>query len=275
MARDALALAGARPVPVAVDAQGIDVAAGRALAPRARLALVTPAHQFPLGHTLSLPRRLALLAWAEAEGAWIVEDDYDGEFRYDGPPPPALKSLDRASRVIHAGTFGKVLFPGLRLGYLVLPEGLVEPLVRARRLLAPLASTLDQATAADFLEEGHFARHVRRMRRLYGERRVALAAALTAAFGERPAGGGEAARRHAPARPPRPRRRRRRAGAARRRRRPGGRAAVAAGGRGADGAGTAARIHQCRDRRGARAGGPAARGACGPLKVVAGAPRRG
>lgn len=185
MARDALALAGARPVPVPVDGEGLDVAAGRALAPRARLALVTPAHQFPLGHTLSLPRRLALLAWAEAAGAWIVEDDYDGEFHYAGRPPPALKSLDRAGRVIHAGTFGKVLFPGLRLGYLVLPETLVEPLLRARRLLAPLAAALDQATAADFLEEGHLARHVRRMRRLYGERRAALAGALTAAFGPR------------------------------------------------------------------------------------------
>jgi GntR family transcriptional regulator/MocR family aminotransferase len=185
MARDALALAGARLVPVPVDEEGIDVAAGLAAAPRARLAVVTPAHQFPLGHTMSLSRRLALLAWAEAASAWIVEDDYDGEFRYDGRPPPALKSLDRAGRVIHAGTFGKVVFPGLRLGYLVLPEALVEPLLRARRLLAPLAAALDQATAADFLEQGHFARHVRRMRRLYAERRAALAAALAASFGPR------------------------------------------------------------------------------------------
>jgi GntR family transcriptional regulator/MocR family aminotransferase len=178
MARDALQLAGARLVPVPVDGDGIDVAAGVARAPDARLAVVTPAHQAPLGVTLALARRLALLSWAARADAWIVEDDYDSEFRYRGRPLAALKSLDEAGRVLYVGTFSKVLFPSLRLGYLVVPDALVERIAAASTLLHAQPAPLNQAITADFIEQGHFARHIRRMRTLYGERRTALVAAL-------------------------------------------------------------------------------------------------
>ena len=184
-ARQRLEASGARLVPVRVDREGMRVAAGVIAAPRARLALVTPAHQSPLGVALSLPRRLALLAWAAEAGAWIVEDDYDGEFHYAGHPLPALKSLDRAERVIYAGTFSKTLFPGLRLGYLVVPQELADAFHRASRNLQGGQPVLEQAVAAAFLAEGHFARHLRRMRTLYAARRKTLATALTATFGER------------------------------------------------------------------------------------------
>jgi GntR family transcriptional regulator/MocR family aminotransferase len=170
---------------VPVDGEGIDVAAGIARAPAARLAVVTPAHQAPLGMPMSLPRRLALLAWAEAAEAFVVEDDYDGEFRYEGRPPAALASLDSAGRVLYAGTFSKTLFPGLRLGYLVVPEPLVGRFERAADLLSPARAAASEMALADFLAEGHFARHVRRMRALYAERRAALAAAVKAVAGER------------------------------------------------------------------------------------------
>jgi len=183
LARHALAAVGARLVPVSVDDEGLDVAAGRTLAPDAGLALVSPSHQSPLGMALSLPRRLQLLDWAAAAGAWIVEDDYDSEFRYVGRPLPPLKSLDRAGRVLYVGTFSKTLFPGLRLGYLVAPPALVPGLVERAALLAPLPGGEAQATLAAFLAEGHFGRHVRRMRQLYARRRAALAAELAAAFG--------------------------------------------------------------------------------------------
>jgi GntR family transcriptional regulator/MocR family aminotransferase len=180
LARQALALAGARLVPVPVDRDGLDVAAGIARAGAARFAVVTPAHQAPLGVMLALPRRLALLAWAARAGAWIIEDDYDSEFRYRGRPLPALKSLDERGRVVYAGTFSKVLFPGLRLGYLVVPDPLVERFALACALLQPQAAPLPQAIAAEFITEGHFARHIRRMRQLYADRRAALVAALRA-----------------------------------------------------------------------------------------------
>ncbi len=187
----ALEVGGASLIPVPVDAEGMRVAAGVSAAPRAKLAVVTPTHQSPLGVSMSLPRRLALLAWAEEARAWILEDDYDAEFRYSGPVPPSLKALDRGDRVIFGGSFSKTLFPGLRLGYLVVPDALVESFARAARLTTRGPSLLEQNVVAAFMAGGHFARHVKRMRGLYGRRRAALAEALSAAgFSvDKPAGG--------------------------------------------------------------------------------------
>ena len=172
--RAALTVAGARIVPVPVDENGLDVARGEALAPLARLAYVTPSHQYPLGVTLSLERRLALLAWAERAGSFLVEDDYDSEFRYTGRPLAAIQGLDSGGRVLYVGTFTKALFPSIRLAYLVAPEDLVDAFVHARTLMDGHTPTLLQAVLADFLAEGHFGVHVRRMRALYHERRDAL-----------------------------------------------------------------------------------------------------
>jgi GntR family transcriptional regulator / MocR family aminotransferase len=185
LARAALERAAITLVPVSVDSEGLRVADGIARARDARLAVVTPSHQAPLGVALSLPRRLALLAWASEAGAYVVEDDYDGEFRYTGRPLPALKSLDRADRVLYAGSFSKVLFPGLRLGYLVLPEKLVATFTSAILSRSAGASTFEQRVVATFMREGYFARHLKRMRSLYAARRQALAEALSAVFGER------------------------------------------------------------------------------------------
>jgi len=184
LARRALVAARARLVPVPVDDDGISIEAAIRRAPQASLAVVTPSHQSPLGVALSLPRRLALLAWAEAHSAWVIEDDYDGEFHYAGRPLPALKSLDRADVVLYAGSFSKVLFPGLRLGYLVVPERLIERF-SAAHLLGGELGRFEQAVVARFMTEGHFARHLKRMRGLYRARRAALTAALAAAFGDR------------------------------------------------------------------------------------------
>jgi GntR family transcriptional regulator / MocR family aminotransferase len=172
LARAALERAGIALVPIRVDSDGLRRVAH---ARDARLAIVTPSHQAPLGVALSLPRRLALLAWASEAGAYVVEDDYDGEFRYTGRPLPALKSLDRADRVLYAGSFSKVLFPGLRLGYLVLPEELVETFSGAILNRSAGASTFEQRVVATFMCEGYFARHLKRMRSLYAARRQALA----------------------------------------------------------------------------------------------------
>lgn len=176
-ARGAFTAAGVRCAPVPIDAEGLSVAAGAARHPGARMAYCTPSHQYPLGVTMSLARRMALLAWARARSAWIVEDDYDSEFRYAGRPLAALQGLDAAGRVIYTGTFSKVLFPAIRLGYLVAPDGAVDAFVAARALADRHPPVLEQAIAAEFLESGHFARHVRRMRALYAERQEALAAA--------------------------------------------------------------------------------------------------
>jgi GntR family transcriptional regulator/MocR family aminotransferase len=185
LARRSLEAAGARIVPVPVDGDGIDVAAGIKRARRARFAVVTPSHQMPLGVALALSRRLALLDWARTAGAWIIEDDYDSEFRYTGRPLPALKSLDRRGSVLYVGTFSKVLFPGLRLGYLVVPSDLVSRFARISRALQPDRALSIEAVVADFIHEGHFARHIRRMRALYARRRLALSEALTDVFGDR------------------------------------------------------------------------------------------
>ncbi len=176
-ARGALTGAGARLVPVPVDEEGLRVSAGMARCADARLAHVSPSHQYPLGATMSLPRRLELLAWASRAGSWVIEDDYDSEFRYTGRPVEALQGLDAEGRVIYVGTFSKVLSPALRLGYLVVPPDLVDPFTAARELADRHAPTVEQATLARFIAEGHFARHVRRMRALYAERQVALVSA--------------------------------------------------------------------------------------------------
>lgn len=165
--------AGATLVRRPVDEAGMVVP--RSSAPNSpRLALVTPSNQFPLAITMSLARRLELLDWAQKEKAWIIEDDYDSEFRFDGRPVPALLSLDREARVIYVGSFSKSLYPGLRLGFLVLPDSLIEAVVEKRRFIDFHPPMLLQAALADFIEEGHFGRHIRRMRKAYGERAEAL-----------------------------------------------------------------------------------------------------
>jgi GntR family transcriptional regulator/MocR family aminotransferase len=176
-ARGALLGAGASLVPVPVDEEGIDVEAGRRAGP-ARLVYVTPSHQFPLGATMSLARRLALLAWAAEADAWVLEDDYDSEYRYSGRPIAAMQGLDPAGRVIYVGTFSKTMFPALRAGYLVVPPALVDPFGAAVRLTGQGVPAADQAALADFITEGHFAAHVRRMRALYAGRREHLVGSL-------------------------------------------------------------------------------------------------
>jgi GntR family transcriptional regulator/MocR family aminotransferase len=169
-ARSAFLAAGATLVSVPIDDDGLDLAAARRRRPDARLAHVTPSHQFPLGPTMGLVRRLELLDWAASSGTWILEDDYDSEFRYAGTPLPALQGLDTAGRVIYTGTFSKVLFPALRLGYLVVPEQLIDPFRAAHALSDRHNPSIDQAALAAFLTEGHFTRHLRRIRAAYGER---------------------------------------------------------------------------------------------------------
>jgi GntR family transcriptional regulator/MocR family aminotransferase len=181
---DLLQEAGMQVAPVQVDAEGLMVSHGVASAPGARAAIVTPAHQSPLCVSLSLPRRLALLDWAAQAGAWIVEDDYDGEYRYVSRPLPALQSLDRDGRVLYSGTFSKVLFPAIRLAYLVVPPAQVERFEQISRTFATGGPALMQGVVADFMNEGHFARHIQRMRRLYAERRELTAAGLSSVLGK-------------------------------------------------------------------------------------------
>lgn len=185
MARRFLQEAGAQLVPVPVDAQGLNVDAGRRLADDARFAMVTPSHQSPLGVSLSLPRRQALLDWANRKGSWIIEDDYDSEYRYRGRPLPALKSIDSQGRVLYAGTFSKVLAPGLRLAYLVVPRDQVESFAVMADRMQNHCPQLLQATVATFIREGHFARHLKRMRSLYAQRRALLVEALDEQLGDR------------------------------------------------------------------------------------------
>ena len=173
-----LELAKVKPHPIPVDAQGLLVGAGRRAAPRARAAFVTPSHQFPTGVALSMARRLELLAWARQSDAFIVEDDYTSEFRYSGPPLASLQGLDDTERVIYVGTLNKALFPGLRIGYAVVPRALMQAFIGARYLIDRQPPTLQQTVTADFMQQGHFAAHIRRMRHLYREQRDALATTL-------------------------------------------------------------------------------------------------
>ena len=168
----------AKIVPIPVDRYGLDVEVGVRTCRRPKLIYVTPAHQFPLGPTMTVARRLALLDWAQRARAWVFEDDYDSEYRYSGRPIPALQGLDRGRRVIYSGSFSKVLLPSLRLGYLVVPPELVDKFVAARFITDRHSSVLDQAVMCDFLTNGHFGRHIRRMRELYASRLAALAEAV-------------------------------------------------------------------------------------------------
>ncbi|WP_103734126.1 PLP-dependent aminotransferase family protein [Pseudomonas sp. GZJR-8] len=169
----AFALAGGRLKGVPVDGEGIDCEVLNRLKD-CRVTYVTPSHQYPLGVVMSLARRLQLLAWAERTGGWIVEDDYDGEYRYTGAPLSPLAALDRSGRVLYVGTFGKVAFPALRLGYLVLPPGLVEAFAQRRAVDMRHSEVSTQAVMAEFMAAGHFQRHIRRMRRAALNRRNAL-----------------------------------------------------------------------------------------------------
>lgn len=176
----AFAAAGAQVVDIPVDAHGVDVAFACDQAPNARLAYVTAGRQAPMGSVLALDRRLALLAWAQRRGAIVIEDDYDSEFRYEGAPLSAMKSLDEAGRVIYCGTFSKLLFPALRISYAVLPEPLIAPFTAALSLTSRYVALMPQITLHEFIAEGHFGRHVRRMRLLYAERAQALRQAADA-----------------------------------------------------------------------------------------------
>ncbi len=177
-ARAALAAAGVRPVAIAIDSGGLDVVAGERLSPNARLAYATPSHQYPTGIIMTLSRRLELLAWAERKRAWILEDDYDSEYRYASRSIASLQGLDRCGCVIYCGTFSKVLFPSLRLGYVVVPTQLADPFLRAKAVVDRHCPLGEQAVLAEFITEGHFARHIRRMRVLYQERQRVLLESL-------------------------------------------------------------------------------------------------
>ena len=173
-----------RIVPVPVDAEGLNVSAGIKLNRNARAAFVAPSHQYPLGVTMSAARRLQLLEWAQRSRAWIVEDDYDSEYRYGNLPIASLQGLDGNGRVIYIGTFSKVMFPSMRLGYLVIPVDVIERFAAMRQVMDICPTHITQAVMSDFIREGHFARHVRRMRPIYAERRRVLIAELERQLGD-------------------------------------------------------------------------------------------
>lgn len=177
-ARAALIAAGARLVPVPVDDQGLVVAVGRALAPAPKLIFITPSRQYPLGVTMTMARRAELLAFAESCGAWVIEDDYDCEFRYGGTPLPAVQSMDGSGRVIYLGTFSKALLPSFRLGYFVGPPELATAFANAKAIIDKHPPLLEQITLESFMQSGRFAAHIRRMRQIYGERQTCLIEAL-------------------------------------------------------------------------------------------------
>lgn len=184
LAQRVFALAGARLIPVPVDAEGMNVAAGISLARKARVAFVTPSHQFPLGATMSLPRRLQLIEWARSNDAWVIEDDYDSEYRYESRPIASLQGLDPDARVIYIGTFSKVLFPSMRIGYMVVPHDLLSRFISVRQAIDVTQADLHQAVLNEFINEGHFARHIRRTRVLYGQRRTLLEENIRKGCGE-------------------------------------------------------------------------------------------
>jgi GntR family transcriptional regulator/MocR family aminotransferase len=169
-ARRAFGFAGATVVPRPIDREGI-VIARRSKQPAPRIIYVTPSHQFPLGMTMSLARRTALIDFAREHDAYIFEDDHNSEFRFTGPPLPCLQGLDNSGRVIYAGTMSKILYPSLRLGYILAPEQLVEPMIKIRAVMDQHSPAIDQATLARFLTEGFFLSHIKRMRKLYSDRR--------------------------------------------------------------------------------------------------------
>jgi GntR family transcriptional regulator/MocR family aminotransferase len=181
----AIAAGGGRLVHVTVDDEGLDITDGLRQAPKARLACVAPSHQYPLGVVMSLQRRLSLLAWARDAKAWILEDDYDSEFRYTGRPLAALRSLDRDGRVIYVGTLSKMLFPSLRVGYLVVPPALADAFRRARAIVDDQPAMATQPALAEFFDGGHLAAHVRRMRKRYAYRQKLLLDAATNYLGDR------------------------------------------------------------------------------------------
>jgi len=183
--QQAITASGAIAIPVQIDEEGVDARKWELLEPSARVAAVTPSHHYPTGVTMSLPRRLSLLDWASKQNSWIIEDDYDSEFRYAGRPLSALQGLDRQGRVIYAGTFSKVIFPALRIGYLVVPPGVVNTFISMRRTIDDQPSIGVQPALAAFMAEGHFASHVRRMRTLYAGRREVLINALQQHLGDR------------------------------------------------------------------------------------------
>ncbi|MBV8629432.1 MAG: PLP-dependent aminotransferase family protein [Silvibacterium sp.] len=183
LAKAVFATKGCHLVPVPVDEEGLNVAEGIKRYRKARAAFVTPSHQFPLGVTMSASRRLQLLEWAQTNGSWIIEDDYDSEYRYESSPIPSLQGIDANARVIYIGTISKVLFPSLRLGYVVIPPKLIDRFVATRWAMDLGCPGIYQEVLADFIGEGHFARHIRRMRILYRERRSALVASLRKEMG--------------------------------------------------------------------------------------------
>jgi GntR family transcriptional regulator/MocR family aminotransferase len=183
-ARQAFMTAGAQLIPVRVDHDGMNVAEIIRQGREARAVYVTPSHQYPMGMTMGATRRMLLLNWAVRSGAWIIEDDYDSEYRFGSRPIASLQGLDTDGRVIYVGTFSKVLFPALRLGYVVVPKDLVAAFSAARDAADVFSSTLYQAVLTDFIREGHFARHIRRMRMLYMERRRALVNAIQIQMGD-------------------------------------------------------------------------------------------
>ena len=182
-AHEAFEAAGSRMIPVPVDAQGLDVQEGIRRSRHARVVYVTPSHQYPLGATLSAARRMQLLRWASRAGAWIIEDDYDSEYRQGIRPIAALQGLDSDSRTLYVGTFSKALFPALRVGYVVIPPDLIDAFSAARDVMDVFPPTLYQAVLADFIEQGHLARHIRRMQMLYEERCNVLVDALGTELG--------------------------------------------------------------------------------------------
>jgi GntR family transcriptional regulator / MocR family aminotransferase len=183
-ARRAIALSSGTIAPIAVDDMGIDVSAVVRLGTRARMAYVTPSHQFPLGVAMTASRRGALLDWAEAQDGWIIEDDYDGQFRYAGGPLGSLRGMDANDRVIYVGSFSTVLFPALRVGYMVVPQSLVKRFLRIRQSIDLCSPVLYQVALADFMNSGQFTRHLRRMRNVYRARRDALVEALETSAGD-------------------------------------------------------------------------------------------
>lgn len=192
--REIFSFAGAEVIPVKVDLEGICVEEMRRISDNAKegnskkslkLAYVTPSHQFPLGVTLSLKRRVELLEWAKANQAFIIEDDYDSEYRYVGPKLSALMGLDESGRVIYVGSFSKVLFPSLRLGYVVLPPALIQPFLAVKWITDRMSAALDQEALAEFIQNGHYARHITQMGKLYASRRSCLVNSLNEQFGSR------------------------------------------------------------------------------------------